>query len=317
MSADIHGGIPANRITTFAGEEATGKTFFVLNILSHYRKMFPDGYILYFDTESAVSKDMFITHNIGTKSLTVDEPITIERFRAKAAAFLEAYAKVKEKRKDDVPKLIVVLDSLGNLSTAKQEKDALDEESPKDMTRASSAKAAFNILSVKYLARLNVPMIVTNHIYSSMSMYAPKEMSGGSGLKYLSSTICFLSKSKDKVDDKIVGNIIKVTLKKSRLTKENSQVEVKLNYERGLDRHYGLLDFASKNLIIPREGNRYKFPDGSLHFSKQIENDPSKYWTPELLDRINEKVKEVFCYKIVGDDDDQGRTDNIESVDEQ
>jgi hypothetical protein len=117
-----------------------------------------------------------------------------------------------------------------------------------------------------------------------------------SGLKYAASTIAMLSKSKDKEGTDVVGNIIKVKLHKSRFTKENSQVEVKLSYDHGLDRYYGLLDLAEKAGIFKKTAGRYELPDGTKVFGKAINGNPEKYFTQDILSEIDKFVAKKFLY---------------------
>lgn len=118
-----------------------------------------------------------------------------------------------------------------------------------------------------------------------------------SGLKYAASTIAMLSKKKDKdSNNDVVGNIIKVKMHKSRLSKENSQVEVRLSYDKGLDRYYGLLDLAEKYDIIKKVSTRYELPDGSKVFGKEINTNPEKYFTEDVLKRLDECAKKEYSY---------------------
>ena len=124
------------------------------------------------------------------------------------------------------------------------------------MTRAQVLKAAFRVLTLK-LGRAGVPMVVTNHTYESMGLFSTKEMGGGSGLKYAASSIVFLSKKKEKDGTEVVGNIIHCKNYKSRLTIENKIVDVRLNYEKGLDKYYGLLELAEKYNVFKKVSTRY------------------------------------------------------------
>ena len=192
--------------------------------------------------------------------------------------------------------MIFVLDSLGQLSTTKEIEDTAEGKETRDMTKAQLIKATFRVLGLK-LAKTKIPLIVTNHVYDVIGSYVPmKEMSGGSGLKYTASQICFLSKKKDRDGTDVVGNFIKCNMIKSRFTKENKQVEVKLSYDTGLDRYYGLLDLAEKAGIFKKVSTRYELPDGSKIFGKQIMNDPTKYFTDDILMQLDEVAKDIFCY---------------------
>jgi RecA/RadA recombinase len=190
-----------------------------------------------------------------------------------------------------------VLDSLGMLSTEKEIEDALNAKQVRDMTKSQLVKGAFRMLTLK-LGQANIPMIVTNHTYDVVGSYIPmKEMSGGSGLKYAASTIIYLSKKKEKDGTEVVGNIIKCKTQKSRLSKENKDVEVRLYYdERGLDKYYGLLELAEKYEIFKKVGTRYDVGDGTTQFGKTILENPEKYFTKEVLQAIDEVAKQEFSY---------------------
>ena len=142
------------------------------------------------------------------------------------------------------------LDSLGMLSTTKEIEDTEAGKETRDMTRSQIVKATFRVLTLK-LGKLGVPLILTNHTYDVIgSMFPQKEMGGGSGLKYAASQIIYLSKKKEKDGTEVIGNIIHCKTYKSRLTKENQMVDVRLSYTKGLDRYYGLLDLALETGIF-------------------------------------------------------------------
>ena len=293
LSGSIYGGVPNNKVTAFAGESATGKTFFVLGIVKQFLDANPEGGVIYFDTEAAVTKGMMEQRGIDPKRVVVSEPDTIQKFRHTALQIIDKYtAQPEDKRKP----MMMVLDSMGQLSSTKEMEDTAEGKETKDMTKAATIKATFRVLNLK-LAKIGVPLLVTNHVYDVVGAYIPtKEMAGGSGLKYTASTIVFLSKKKDKDGTEVVGNIIKAKLVKSRLTKENSQVEVRLSYSTGLDRYYGLLEIAEKYNIIKKVSTRYELPDGTKVFGKNINEEPEKYFTPEVLLQIDEACKKEFLY---------------------
>jgi hypothetical protein len=140
-------------------------------------------------------------------------------------------------------------------------------------------------------------MIVTNHTYDVIgSMFPQKEMGGGSGLKYAASSIIYLSKKKEKDGTEVIGNIIHCKNQKSRLTVENKMVDVRLTYDKGLDRYYGLLDLALKYGIFKQVSTRIELPDGKTQFGKTINNNPETYFTTEILDQLNECCKKEFKY---------------------
>ena len=430
ISGSIYGGVPDNKITAFAGESATGKTFFVLGILKQFLDANKEGGVIYFDTEAAVTKSMMEDRGIDSSRVAIVEPSSIEEFRTTATRILTSYLEDK-----DQPPMMMVLDSLGMLSSNKELEDTESGKNARDMTKAQLLRGTFRVLSLK-LAKAKVPLLVTNHVYDVVGSYVPmKEISGGcltsgtkvltstglvsiedieagasvmtkegtfeevlqthqfddkelleiqfedgytikcshdhkflvggewvraidldldsdvevsdasaaaldrnymkinhikevaservydisvdnhknyilengvithnSGLKYSASSITMLSKKKDKEGNDIVGNIIKVRMHKSRFTKENKTVEVKLSYDSGLDRYYGLLDLAEKYEIIKKVSTRYEMPDGTKVFGKAINNEPEKYFTPEIMQQIEEAANKEFMYGVYKDE---------------
>ena len=147
------------------------------------------------------------------------------------------------------------------------------------------------------LGQAKVPLIVTNHTYDVIGSYVPtKEMGGGSGLKYAASTIIYLSKSKEKDGKDVIGNIIKAKTAKSRLSKENQQVSVRLYYdERGLDRYYGLLELGELGGLWKNVAGRYEI-DGKKVYAKQIYAEPEKYFTEEVLTDLDRVASAQYSY---------------------
>ena len=164
------------------------------------------------------------------------------------------------------------------------------------MTRGQVRKAAFRVLTLK-LGRAKVPMVVTNHTYDVVgSMFPTKEMGGGSGLKYAASSIVYLSRKKEKDGTEVIGHIIHCKNHKSRLTVENKIVDVRLTYDKGLDKYYGLLELAEKHGIFSKVSTRYELPDGSKQFGKTIMNDPSTYFTSEVMEKLENAANGEFRY---------------------
>ena len=292
MSGSIFGGVPNNKITAFAGESATGKTFFVMGVVQKFLIDNPNGAVFYFDTEAAVTKDMMKSRGIDVSRVIISEPDTIQKFRHTALQILENY----EKSGKDRPPMMMVLDSLGQLSTTKEVEDTGEGKETRDMTKAAVLKATFRVLNLK-LARAGVPMVITNHVYEMVGSYIPtKEMAGGSGLKYTASQICYLTKRKEKDGKDVIGSIIKVKMMKSRFTKENKIVEVLLTYDKGLDRYYGLLDLAEKYDIFKKTSTRYELQDGSKVYGKVMMKEPEKYFTTDILRQLDEAAQKEFTY---------------------
>ena len=293
LSGSINGGLPANKITAIAGESATGKTFFVMGMCKRFLDENPDGGVIYFESESAITKQMVIDRGIDANRMVILPVTTVQEFRTQAIKVLDAY--INQDAASRKP-MFLALDSLGMLSTTKEVEDTAEGKETRDMTRAQVLKAAFRVLTLK-LGKAKVPMVVTNHTYDVVgSMFPTKEMGGGSGLKYAASSIVYLSKRKEKDGTEVVGNIIHCKNFKSRLTVENKMVDVRLTYNKGLDRYYGLLELAEKYKVFKKVATRFELPDGSKQYGKTILNDPKKYFTQDIMDILEECAKKEFRY---------------------
>ena len=293
LSGSLYGGLAANKITALAGESATGKTYFLMGIVKNFLDKDPNAGVIYFESESAITKQMVIDRGIDPNRMVIMPVTTVQEFRTQALKVLDSYLIQNE---SDRKPLFLCLDSLGMLSTTKEVEDTSDGKETLDMTRAQVLKAAFRVLTLK-LGRAKVPMVVTNHTYDVIgSMFPQKEMGGGSGLKYAASSIIYLSRKKEKVGTEVIGNIIHCKNHKSRLTVENKVVDVRLTYDKGLDRYYGLLELAEKHEIFKKVSTRFELPDGSKQFGKTILNNPKDYFTDEIMQKLEIAADKEFKY---------------------
>ena len=293
LSGSLHGGLPANKITALAGESATGKTYFLMGMVKNFLDANPDAGVVYFESESAITKQMVIDRGIDPDRMVILPVTTVQEFRTQGLKVLDRYM---QQDVDVRRPMFMCLDSLGMLSTTKEVEDTSDGKETRDMTRAQVLKAAFRVLTLK-LAKAKVPMVVTNHTYDVVgSMFPTKEMGGGSGLKYAASSIVYLSKKKEKDGTEVIGNIVHCKNHKSRLTIENKMVDVRLTYDKGLDRHYGLIDLAVKYDIFKSVSTRIELPDGSKQYGKTIMNDPEKYFTEDVMKQLDEAATKEFKY---------------------
>ena len=293
VSGSIYKGVPSNKITALAGESGTGKTFFCMGIVQNYLKENPDAGVVYFESEAAVTKDMIDERGIDGSRMILVPVTTVQEFRTQALQILDKYLALDTK---DRKPMMFVLDSLGMLSTSKELADSAEGKDTRDMTRAQVVKAIFRILTLK-LGKANVPLLVTNHTYDVVGAYVPtKEMGGGSGLKYAASTIIYLSKKKEKDGKDVIGNLIKAKTVKSRLSKENKEVNVRLFYDdRGLDKYYGLLDLGEIGELWKNVAGRYEI-NGKKVYAKEVYKNPEKYFTPEVMQALDEIAQKEFSY---------------------
>lgn len=161
LSGSIHGGIPDNKIIALAGEQATGKTYFALNVVREFLNSDPNAMVMYFDTEQAITSDLLRDRGIDTDRVAVLPVATVEEFRHQCVLSVDKYL---EGDKDSRPRMMIVLDSLGMLSTEKEMNDTAEGKTTRDMTRAQVTKAAFRVLTIK-LGHARIPLLMTNHTY--------------------------------------------------------------------------------------------------------------------------------------------------------
>ena len=292
LGGSLFNGLPKNKVTALAGEEATGKTFFVIDMIKHFLDEQPKGLAIYFESEAAISKDMFVERGVDTKRVLILPIDTVQNFRTQILKILEKYEATPIKARQP---MVFVLDSLGALSTTKEVNDTSEGKETADMTRAKVLRATFRTITQR-LARAGTPLIITNHTYDEQGLFPKKIMGGGRGLSYSASTIVFLSKRKDKVGTDVVGNFITCTLKKGRLTKENTTCVVNLNYRTGISKYYGLLDLGVKHGVIAKVGNKYDLGDGNKYFEKAILKNAETLFTKELLEKLDVAAKKEYSY---------------------
>src|SRR3990170_767367 len=291
FSGSIYQGIPNNKVIMFAGDPATGKTFFVLGICKTFLESDPNAVIIYYDTEAAVTKDMMEDRGLDTKRVIKQEPETLQSFRTHVLNVIEKYGNEKM----GAPPIMIILDSLGNLSSTKETEDSMEGKETRDMTKAQITRGIFRQLTLK-AAKVDVPVLFTNHTYYTMGMFSTKVASGGLGPVYAASIVAMLSKKKEKDGTEVIGNIIHVKMYKSRISKENAVVDVRLTYKGGLDKYYGLLELAEKYNIFRKVSTRYELPDGRKVFGKEINDNPESVYTKEILDQLDLAAQKEYKY---------------------
>ena len=294
VSGSIYGGLPGNRITMLAGESTTGKTYFLLTIFAKFLQNNKDSVGVLFETESAISKKMIEDFGMDPQRILIVPVSTIQEFRHQALVIIDNYEK-KRGSEEGCPKIIMGLDSLGMLSTTKEVDDMSSGSETRDMTRAQLLRGSFRVLTLK-LAKAAIPMVVTNHVYDTMGMYSAKQISGGQGPYLASSIILQLSKKKETQQGKVVGNIVHVRAKKSRMTVEEEKVDAYINFRDGLSRWYGMITFAVAAGIFEKSGSYIVTPDGSKTYAKNIMKNPDKYFNSDVLEKIEKYVASRFKY---------------------
>lgn len=291
MSGSIFGGMPNNKTCCIAGPSDTGKTFFSLSILKHYLESTSGAIAVLFETEGSTSRDSAISRGIDPKRIVLSEPDTVEKFRNNAVKMIDMKRQSKK-----APPMMFVLDSLGQLSTEKEMTDAKDGKNTKDMTRAQLIKGAFRTIRLN-IGKARVPFLIINHTYDDVGGNAHQQkISGGSGAIYASDLILTLTAAQDVDGDRNrIGSIVTVTAYKSRVTRRGSKVRVLLNHENGLSKYWGLLDLVDEMELWPYVPNKYETPHGKF-FGKQIYREPERFFTQDVLEKIDEYAKRKFLY---------------------
>jgi RecA/RadA recombinase len=297
LSGSLYGGFPSNKITGLSGLSGVGKTYYALQAIEAFLDAHPDNVVVLFDSETAIESKMFEQRGIDTSRIIVETVNTIETFRHKSLNLVMNYA--KEMKDYSEPRMLLVLDSLGQLSSNKEVGDIESGSDKRDMTKAQLIKGGFRVLTEK-CGLYNIPFIVTNHVYSSMGLFPTTVQAGGNGLVYSASTIIVFGKGKEKEGTDIVGAIISAKTAKARFTKQDQVVKTRLSFETGLDKWYGMDDFADKSGAIEKKGNMFLVPNdkGEMvkKFGKAMMKEPEKYFTEEVMEKIEKWVKATFLY---------------------
>ena len=305
-SGSIYGGIPNLGVTVLAGQYAVGKTYFCVDIIKNFLEKHTNGACFYFETEGAITKDIFKSRGIKLNQVAVIPVTTVQEFRTQMVKLLGKYMEEKEKNRRPI---IMVLDSLGNLSTTKEIEDIASGSDKQDMTRARLIKGTFRVINLA-LAKAKVPLIVTNHTYEKIGLFAGRTMGGGSGTFFAGSTIIFLSRGKEKDSNKdVIGNIVFCELVKGRFTKQFKKVTTLLSFEDGIHPYAGLIDIMLEYGIAKKSARGYIFPGDQIVSKKELIMQPENHFTGEVMEAVEKAVNEEFRYgsmkKLIGTGDEE------------
>ena len=264
LSGSLFGGIPNNRSVCFAGPSGTGKTFLLLNVV---RQAQEQGYqIVFYDSETAIDIELIQKFGIDPKLFRYEPCNTIQEFRTSITNLVKILSEQKRKGLK-VPKIMVCLDSLGNLASQKEIDDAMSGSDKADMTRAKTIKSLFRILGTQ-LAECKIPFVFTNHTYSGQSFIPMVTAGGGTGPEYFASIILFLRKAQLKEGQEKAGIVVTATPNKNRFAKP-TPVKFIIHFSKGMNRFMGLQDYiswencgiAKGNIIQAKDIDKQKISD--------------------------------------------------------
>jgi len=269
LSGTIDGGFTPG-LTMISGPSKHFKTGFTLLMVKSFLNKYPEGVVLFYDSEFGSPQDYFGSFEIDTDSV-VHTPITdVEQLK------FDVMKQLNELQRED--QIMIVIDSIGNLASKKEVDDALNEKSVADMSRAKQLKSLFRMIT-PHLSLKDIPMCVINHTYKEIGLFPKDIVSGGTGAYYSADTIWILGRQQDKDGSDIKGYHFVINVEKSRYVKEKSKVPISISWEGGINRWSGLLELALEHgsVIKPKQGWYSKPGEEKSYREKQIIND-KEFW---------------------------------------
>jgi RecA/RadA recombinase len=246
LSGNLDGGLTPG-LLVLAAPSKHFKTAFSLLMASSFIKKYPDGIILFYDSEFGTPESYFTSFGVPLESV-VHTPITdIEQLK------FDIMQQLSELKRED--KVMIVVDSVGNLASKKEVEDALKGSSAADMTRAKQLKSLFRMVT-PHLTLKDIPMVVVNHIYMTQELYSKAVVSGGTGVYYSADNIWIIGRQQDKDDKELKGYHFIINVEKSRYVKEKSKIPITVNFDSGINKWSGFLDLALEAGYItkPKQG---------------------------------------------------------------
>ena len=245
LSGSVDGGL-APGLTVLAGPSKHFKTSFGLIMASAYLKKYKDAVLLFYDSEFGSPQAYFQQFDIDTERV-LHTPITnVEELKFDIIAQMEGL--------DRNDKVIVMIDSVGNLASKKELEDAINEKSVADMSRAKALKGLFR-MTTPYLNMKNIPLIAVNHTYMEIGLFPKAIVSGGTGIYYSADNIWILGRQQDKQGTEIKGYHFVINVEKSRYVKEKSKIPISVSWNGGVQSYSGLLDVALAGNYVAKPSN--------------------------------------------------------------
>ena len=287
LSGDLNGGLVSG-MTVFAGPSKHFKTSFALKIASAYLKEHSDAVMLFYDSEFGSPQSYFETFGIDPDRV-LHTPITnVEELKFDLINQLENIERGE--------KVVIVIDSIGNLASKKELDDALDEKSVADMSRAKALKGLFRMCT-PYLTMKNIPLLAVNHTYKEIGLFPKDIVGGGTGIYYSADNIWILGRRQNKTGTEVTGYDFIINVEKSRYVREKSKIPISVSWEGGIEQYSGLLEvaLASGYVIKPSNGwyQKVDIETGEVVGTKCREKDTktSEFWG-DLLE--SDKFKEFI-----------------------
>lgn len=272
LSGKLDGGLTPG-LTVFAGPSKHFKTAFALMLAKSYQDKYPDGVVLFYDSEFGSPQSYFETFGIDTKRV-LHTPITdVEQLKHDSMAQLSNI-----ERGDHV---MIIIDSVGNLASKKEVEDALEGKSVADMSRAKQLKSLFRMVT-PHLTIKDIPMVVVNHTYKEIGMFPKDVLSGGTGIYYSADNIFIIGRQQEKDGTDVIGYNFIINVEKSRYVREKSKIPVEVTYEGGISKWSGLLDVALEGGFVVKPSNGWYSHKGEEKKYRIKETYTKEFWLPIL-----------------------------------
>ena len=245
LSGRLDGGLTPG-ITVLAGPSKHFKTAFALLMAASYQQKYPEAVILFYDSEFGSPQGYFETFGIDMDRV-LHTPITdVEELKH------DIMAQFSQLEKGD--RVMIVIDSIGNLASKKEVEDAIEGKSVADMSRAKQLKSLFR-MTTPHLTLKDIPMVVVNHTYKEIGMFPKDIVSGGTGIVYSADTIWIIGRQQEKTGTEISGYNFIINIEKSRFVKEKSKIPITVSFEGGIQKYSGLMDIALEGSFVVKPSN--------------------------------------------------------------
>jgi RecA/RadA recombinase len=286
LSGRLDGGLSAG-LTVLAGPSKHFKTSFALKIAAAYLKADPEAIMLFYDSEFGSPQSYFENFGIDTNRV-LHTPITnVEELK------FDLIGQLEEMGKDD--KVIIVIDSIGNLASKKELEDALNEKGVADMSRAKALKGLFR-MATPYLTMKNIPMLAINHTYMEIGLFPKAIVSGGTGIYYSANNIWILGRRQNKTGTEVTGYDFIINVEKSRMVKEKSKIPISVSWDGGISKYSGLLDIAMAGGFVVKPSNGWYSRKDEDRKYREKETNTSEFWMPILTNPVfSDFIKKQYC----------------------
>ena len=285
LSGSLDGGLSSG-LTVLAGPSKHFKSSYALIMASAYLNKYPEAVMLFYDSEFGSPQHYFKTFGIDPARV-LHTPITnVEQLKFDVINQLSGIERGE--------KVVVVIDSIGNLASKKELEDAMNEKSVADMSRAKALKGLFRMVT-PYLTMKNIPMLAINHSYKTMEMYSKDVMSGGTGIYYSANAVWMLGRQQDKDDDGLQGYHFVINIDKSRFVKEKSKIPISVSFAGGVEKYSGLLEIALEGGFVVKPSMGWYSLKGQEKKYREKDTYTGEFWDDLLAsDEFKNYIKERY-----------------------